>query len=127
MGRASKQDFSAFLVGWGSSSGEASSPLRALIATYDRTKGWGPSNRGRYSNPEVDRLLGQALQTLDDERREKLLQEATQVALDDVAIIPLHFQTNIWGMRRGLTHTPRVDELTRPQDVRPADASQGSR
>jgi peptide/nickel transport system substrate-binding protein len=127
IGRASKQEFSAFLVGWGSSSGEASSPLRALIATYDRTKGWGPSNRGRYSNAEVDRLLGQALQTLDDERREKLLQEATQVALDDVAIIPLHFQTNIWGMRRGLAHTPRVDELTRPQDVRPADASQGAR
>ena len=121
--RAGKQEFSAFLVGWGSSSGEASSPLRALVATYDRSKGWGASNRGRYSNPEVDRLLSQALQTLDDEKREQVLIEAQRVALDDVGVIPLHFQKNVWAMRPGLAHTPRADELTRPEDVRPAQAS----
>jgi peptide/nickel transport system substrate-binding protein len=42
------------------------------------------------------------------------------MAAEDVAVIPLHIQTNIWAMRRNLTHLPRVDELTRAQDVRPA-------
>ena len=118
--RASRQDFSAFLVGWGSSTGEASSPLRSLVATFNRENGMGPSNRGRYSNAEVDRLLGEALRQPDDALREKLLQHATRTAMADVAIIPIHIQKNIWAMKRGLAHDARADELTRAQDIRPA-------
>jgi peptide/nickel transport system substrate-binding protein len=123
IGRAGKQEFSTFLVGWGTSSGEASNPLRNLTATYDREKGYGASNRGKYSNPELDRLLDQAMQELDDTKREALLQQATKVAFDDVAILPIHIQKNAWAMRSTLTHTPRADELTRAQDVRPAAAA----
>jgi peptide/nickel transport system substrate-binding protein len=42
-GRASKQEFSFHMVGWGASTGEASSPLRSLLATFNRDKGWAPS------------------------------------------------------------------------------------
>jgi peptide/nickel transport system substrate-binding protein len=118
--RASRQEFSAFLVGWGTSTGEASSPLRSLVATFDRDTGMGPSNRGRFSNAEVDRLLAEALRTLDDAAREKLLQDATRAAIEDVGIIPIHIQKNVWAMRRGLVHDARADELTRAQDIRPA-------
>ena len=38
----------------------------------------------------------------------------------DVAVIPLHMQKNVWGMRPGLRHDARVDESTRAQDVHPA-------
>ncbi|MCC7282909.1 MAG: ABC transporter substrate-binding protein [Acetobacteraceae bacterium] len=117
--RASRQEFSIFLVGWGTSTGEASSPLRSLVATYNRDTGMGPSNRGRYSNPEVDRLLAEALRTIDDEAREKLLQDATRIAMQDVGIIPIHIQKNVWAMRTGLSHDARADELTRAQDIRP--------
>ena len=120
--RAGRQEFSAFLTGWGSSP-EGSHPLRNLIATWDRERGWGASNRGRYSNSEIDRMIEAALGELDDARREKILQDAQRMAFEDVAIIPLHIQTNIWAMRRGLQHTARNDELTRAQDVRPASAS----
>jgi peptide/nickel transport system substrate-binding protein len=120
VGRASKQDFSAFLWGWGSNSGEASNPLRALTATYDRARGWGASNRARYSNAEHDRLLGEGLRTLDDPAREALFQQATRVAMEDVGIVPLHIQKNVWAMRRGLRHVARVDEVSRPQDISPA-------
>lgn len=123
IGRAGKQDFSTFLVGWGTTSGEASNPLRNLTATADREKGYGASNRGKYSNPELDRLLDQAMQELEDTKREALLQQATKVAFDDVAILPIHIQKNAWAMRSTLTHTPRADELTRAQDVRPAAAA----
>jgi peptide/nickel transport system substrate-binding protein len=119
--RSDRQEFSAFLFGWGSASGEPSSPLRALVATFNRERGMGPSNRGRYSNPEVDRLLEEALRTVDDAARERILQQAIRVVFEDVAIIPIHIQKNIWAMRRGITHTARADELTRPQDFRPAN------
>ncbi|MDQ1081292.1 ABC transporter substrate-binding protein [Pseudoroseomonas cervicalis] len=118
--RAGRQELSAFLVGWGSSSGEASNPLRSLVASYDRDKGFGTSNRGRYSNPEVDAKLEAALRELDDTRREALLRDATRIAMEDVGIIPIHIQKNLWAMRPTLVHDSRADELTRAQDVRPA-------
>jgi peptide/nickel transport system substrate-binding protein len=112
--------FSVMLVGWGSGTGEASSPLRALIATVNAQAGMGTANRGRYSNPRVDQLLQQALTTVDDRRREQLLQEASEVAINDVAIIPLHYQINVWALRRGLTYPARADEFTLAHNVRPA-------
>jgi peptide/nickel transport system substrate-binding protein len=118
--RANKQDFSAYLLGWASSSGEASNPLRSLVATYNPAKGRGAVNRGRYSNPALDALIDKAMVTGDDEAREKILQDATRMAMQDVALIPLHIQKNIWGMKAGLTYVARADETSRAQDVRPA-------
>ena len=120
VGRAGKGEFSAFLIGWGSSGGEASNPLRNLIHTPDRDRGFGASNRGRYSNPEVDAIIERAIRELDDEKREALLREASRKALDDVAMIPIHIQTNIWATRKGFVHEARADELTRAQDTKPA-------
>jgi peptide/nickel transport system substrate-binding protein len=126
VGRASRQEYSAFLIGWGSNP-DGSHPLRNIVATYNRERGWGASNRGRYSNPEVDRLLDQSLSEMDGEKREQMVIAAMRMAMEDVAVVPLHIQTNIWAMRRGLQHTARNDELTRAQDVRPAAASAGAR
>jgi peptide/nickel transport system substrate-binding protein len=122
IGRAGRQEFSAHLIGWGSNP-EGSHPLRNIIATANRERGFGASNRGRYSSPEVDALIEQALVELDDAKRERILQQAQRRAFEDVAIIPLHIQTNIWATRRNIAHTPRNDELTRAQDVRPAAAA----
>jgi peptide/nickel transport system substrate-binding protein len=104
--------FSFILVGWGSGTGEASSPLKSLLHTYDKARGFGASNRGRYSNAEVDKLIEQALATVDDAKRENLLQQATEVAIEDLGIIPLHYQVNVWATRKGLAYTPRTDEYT---------------
>jgi len=48
------------------------------------------------------------------------LQEATGLAFEDVAIIPLHIQKSVWAMRSELTYEPRADEQTRAADIRPA-------
>jgi peptide/nickel transport system substrate-binding protein len=119
--RAGRTEYSSFLIGWGSNP-DGSHPLRNILATVSRERGWGASNRGRFSNAEVDGLLTEALVELDEPKREQLLIRAQRIAAEQVAVIPLHIQTNIWAMRRGLTHSPRVDELTRAQDVRQAAA-----
>ena len=121
IGRASRQEFSAYLLAWGIATGEASDPLRALIETFSTEKGVGSVNRARYSNPTLDALIDKAVATPDDAAREKLLIEATKMAMDDVAIVPLHIQKNIWGMQAGLTYAARADEGTRAMDVRPAN------
>jgi peptide/nickel transport system substrate-binding protein len=121
--RASRQEFSAFLVSWGTPTGEPSAGLRSTVATYDQKLGLGSVNRARYSNPEFDQQLLAASRVLDDAKREAMLQQATRTVINDVGIIPIHLQKNVWAMRPGLVHAARVDELTRAQDVRPDPAT----
>ena len=115
--RANKQDFSAYLLAWGFT--EATNPLRALLYTFSPAKGWGATNRGRYSNPQFDGLIDRLMTTADATAREQLTIEATRLAMADVAMIPLHLQKNIWAMRAGLSYVPRADEDTRVMDLRP--------
>jgi peptide/nickel transport system substrate-binding protein len=119
VGRAGRAEFSAHLIGWGSNP-DGSHPMRNIIGSVSRERGWGASNRGRYSNPALDSRLEASMAELDEAKREAMLIDIQRMAAEDVAIIPLHIQTNIWAMRRTLAHLPRVDELTRAQDVRPA-------
>ena len=111
-GRASALEFSLMLVGWGSGTGEASSPLKALLMTNNKDRGFGNANRGRYSNAEVDDLVIEALATVNDARRQDLLARATEIAMEEVGLIPLHFQVNTWGTRPGLSYQARTDEYT---------------
>lgn len=117
--RGSKLEFSFLLVGWGSDTAEASSPLKALLATFNRDKGMGTANRGRYSNPKVDALLAHALATVNDGQREKLLQQATSIAMADAGIITLYHQENVWATRTGIAYAPRADERTFAHQFRP--------
>ena len=111
--------FSVMLVGWGSDTGETSSPIRSLLATPNPTLGYGASNRGRYSNAKVDELLGKALQTVDTAAREKLLFESSEIAVADLGLIPLYYQVNLWAMRSNLTYQARTDEYTLAHLVKP--------
>jgi peptide/nickel transport system substrate-binding protein len=114
--------YSAYLAGWGSDSGEISNPLRALAATPNREKGMGGTNRGRYSNPAMDARLEEAMRTVDDARREALLQEASRLVIADYGVLPLHFELSVWAMRRDLTYAGRADQATLAQFVRPKAA-----
>ncbi len=120
--RASKQEFSFHMVGWGASTGEASSPLRSLLATFNRDKGLGAVNWGRYSNVKVDYLIEQALQQVDDENRRVMLQNATKLAMEDLGLMPIHFQFTIWATKKGVAYMPRTDEYTLAFQFRPTKA-----
>ena len=93
--RGSKLDFSIILSGW-VGTGEASSPLTALLATFDAKTGMGPSNRGRWSNPDFDAALGAALSTMDDGKRSALYAKAAEIAVEDMGMAPV-YRTSISG------------------------------
>ena len=105
-------EFSFVLVGWGAGTGEASSPLKSLLHTYDKAQGFGASNRGRYSNKELDQIIEEALSTVDDRRRQDLLAKATEIAITDVGLIPLHYQVSSWAAKKGISFKARTDEST---------------
>lgn len=117
--QASVNAYSFMLAGWGTGTGESSYALKGLVATRDAAPGFGPSNFGRYSNARLDSLLVQAMSEFDEKRRAALLEEATDLAMDDVAVIPLHFQVSQWAVRDTLDFTPSADEFTYASDVTP--------
>ena len=119
LGHASKLEYSFAMLGWGASTGESSSALRPLLATYAPDKGLGSFNWGRYSNPAMDEVLAKAMATIDDKARESLLQKAATLALKDIGLVPLHHQINTWATRKGVVYTPRTDEYTLSQEFQP--------
>ncbi len=119
--RAAKLEFSFFLGSWGAGSSGGVTTVRTLLASYDQPRGMGANNRGRYSNPKVDALVTEYLRTIDDTRREAMLRDATRIALvEDVALLPTHFQVNTWASRAGIAYTPRLDGFTLATQIRPA-------
>ena len=115
--RRNKFEFSMYLAGWGADSGEMSNSMNSLVVTLQPDKGLGPTNRGRYSNKQVDELVVKAMATVDDAAREKLLQEASKLAMSDYGIIPLHFEVTPWAFKKGLSYRPRVDQYTLATEV----------
>ncbi|MBT0781439.1 ABC transporter substrate-binding protein [Paracoccus sp. pheM1] len=110
-------EFAFFLVGFGAANGVADAALSALVMTYDDEAGTGANNRGRFSDPEVDRLSNEAVVENDPTKREELLKAAETQALDEVAIVPVHFLSGVWAAREGLTVTPRTDVFTRASNI----------
>ena len=108
--RGTKLEYSFGMFSNGSDTGESSAPLRSIVHT--RTESFGRSNRARYSNVIFDAKLEEALVTVDDAKREQLLQEAMGVVINDYGQIPTHYQVNTWALRKGLTYLGRTDENT---------------
>jgi len=118
--KRTRREFGFWLAGWISDTGEMSAQIKPLAATPNRDKGWGTTNPGGYSNPEVDKLLEQALGTINDEKRAALLAQASRIAMADYGVLPLHFEMTTWAMRKDLAYTPRVDQNTQAMLVKRA-------
>lgn len=112
--------YSAYLAGWSTSTGEMSNTLNALLVTPNKDKGVGTTNRSRYSNPEMDRLVEASAAVMDASKRGALLAKASELAMADFAMLPVHFEHSVWAMKKGLTFTGRSDQMTMVQYVTPA-------
>ncbi|URI07095.1 ABC transporter substrate-binding protein [Aquincola tertiaricarbonis] len=112
--------YSAYLAGWSTATGEMSNTLNALLVTPNKEKGLGTTNRSRYSNPEMDRLVDASAAVMDAGKRSALLAKASELAMADFAMLPVHFEHSVWAMKKGLTLVGRSDQMTMVQYVTPA-------
>ena len=117
--RATKLEFGYMVLGWGTESGEQGSAMRSLLATYDLAKGMGVTNRGRYSNPAFDKVLSEALVTMDDKKREAMIQQAAEMVMGEVGLIPLHYEVSTWASAKGFKYTARTDQYTLASGLKP--------
>jgi peptide/nickel transport system substrate-binding protein len=118
-GRAHHGDFAISLWGLGVPTAEAGYMLVNILGTPDPATGRGAGNFGQYSNPALDELAARALQIADDAARNRLLIEATEMAINDFAIIPVTQFRSFWASRSTITYQPRMDERTVVMGARP--------
>ncbi|CAB3825894.1 Glutathione-binding protein GsiB [Achromobacter anxifer] len=107
--------FSAYLAGWSVTSGEMSNALTSLLVTRNPEAGLGTTNRSRYSNPKMDELVKEASSTMDDAKRAELLSKASNIAMDDYAMLPVHFELSVWAMKNDIRYQGRPDQVTLAQ------------
>lgn len=115
--RASALEFSFILGGAAAELGEASSVIRPLLETFNPQKGMGSGNRGRYSNARLDGAMAEALASVDDATRGRLLREATVIGIGEVGVVPLFFLVNTWATRQGFGYVARSDGYTLAENV----------
>ncbi|MEN3384073.1 MAG: peptide/nickel transport system substrate-binding protein [Hyphomicrobiales bacterium] len=119
-GANGEPEFSSYLAIFGSSSGDQILALVTLMQTNDDAKGVGGNNNGRYSNPEVDRLILKAQETLDDAERESIMHRVMGIAMAENAVMPIYFLKSSWGVSRKLNLAPSGDQYTKATNIRPA-------
>lgn len=109
------------MTGWADSSSESALMGMDLIYSNSQNgpvkKGFGGVNRGYYQNDEVDQLIDQAMSTLDADKRDKLMQQAWQIAADDISYIPLHFQKDIYAVNDRIDYQPRFNKYVYAWDI----------
>ncbi|MEA3363127.1 MAG: ABC transporter substrate-binding protein [Thermodesulfobacteriota bacterium] len=117
--KTDRLDTSFFLIGWASTDGDGSSFLDGIVHTHDNEKGYGRYNRGRYSNPKVDELIEKSGLTVDPQERLGYLIEAQRIALvEDMNIIPLHFQVDLYASGKNVKFVPRADNHMYVYDIK---------
>ncbi len=112
--------FSFAMMGWGTSATcESIHGLMGLLHSYDKAKGLGAYNLG-YASPDFDSVAEKAVVIVNDQEREEMLHKAMEIAMNDMAAIPMHTQFTVSAGRQGIDYTVRPDEMTLAYNARPA-------
>lgn len=115
-----KGEFSLWMSGWGTLTGEASYTYGSLVHTADPKTGLGAFNKQGYSNPEVDALLQEGSRTMDDPKRRALFEKVTEISMNDRALIPTVQLQTVWAAKKGMLMVPsRVDQETLAYEIKP--------
>ena len=107
--RVRRGEVGFYLGGVVAATAEASDVLDGFVHTRDEARGYGVTNHSLYSNPKADALIEAAASSLDMVRRRELLQEAMRVVMSDLRFLPVAGLYEVYGIRKGLDFSPRLD------------------
>src|SRR5690606_5688849 len=102
-----RREFSLFMNGWGTVTGEASYTLETVVHSE------GPFNRISYKNAELDQLIEEGAKELDAEKRRSMLEKAMEITVAERAYIPVVVLQTVWASAKDKAVViPRVNEET---------------
>lgn len=110
-------EFTVAMSGYANGSGEPSHPLRIFIHT--RGNGYGPGNRNGYSNAEVDKLIEDGRASMDIVMGEMAFIQATEIAMQEYALVPIHHEIATWAAREGIAYEHGALDSTFIHNIRP--------
>ena len=109
---------SFYIIGWLSATGDGGEIFDYLIRSPDKESGIGTYNIGYYSNPNVDRIGEVISYTMNTEERLQLMQQGFQIAMDDIACIPLLSSKLIYGIANHINWEPNPGMLLNVEDMK---------
>ncbi len=116
----SRLEYSVFMNGWGTLTGEASYTLGSLAHSKNPEVKLGAFNRVAYKNDKVDELLQKGAKTLDADARRALYEQAMVLTMQDRVYIPVVQLQTVWAAKAGkLSFQPRFDEDTLAFFIKP--------
>ena len=101
-------DTSFYLLGWTPGTSDSHNVMYDIMGCRAEGSARGEANLGGYCNPKFDEITDKVLIETDPGKRDALIKQAYQVAIDDWGYIPLHQQALAWGVSKKvkLTQTP---------------------
>lgn len=97
------------LESWTTATGDASGLFEPLLHAAGGDQGAGSENTTGFADPEVDALLARAASETNPKSRADLLQAVMRRSLAELPLIPLYSPSWTYGVRTGLSFTPRLD------------------
>jgi peptide/nickel transport system substrate-binding protein len=108
---------SFYMSRFGCPTGDASDILENAVHTIDLKRHFGSSNDGEYSNKTLDSLIEESASILDMERRRPILQQAMTVTTQDLALVPLYVDQDVFAVKDSYAWTPRNDNFVLAAEV----------
>jgi peptide/nickel transport system substrate-binding protein len=97
-----RQTGDMFYLGWGPAL-DAMGTLAYLFV--------GDSTYSSYTNPEVEEMINEAVETVDPEARQDLWNQVQQIVYDEAGWLFLWQQHDIYGVANNIAWMPRADEF----------------
>ncbi|SHN54522.1 ABC transporter substrate-binding protein [Desulfovibrio litoralis] len=107
--RKLKSDADLLFTSWKPDTEDSSDYFQHLLMCKDKNNpSRGDFNFGKYCNHELDQLINHAMNTENQEKRKELLQEATQIAYNDMAFIPIVYAPFIWSTNKDVLNAEDI-------------------
>ena len=116
-----KNETSFILDRFGCTTGDISDLFDNVVHSSDPAGHFGIFNTFGYSNPAIDRLIEESAANSDPVSRQSLLQKIETMAMDDLVMVPLYVDEDIFAVDSSLTWRPRNDGMVLACDIRPAN------
>lgn len=104
-------------MGWLCSS-DGGEIFNYILRTVDIANGIGSFNCGYYSNKKIDEIGENLSGIIDPTERKTLIQQGLQIAVDDIACIPLYAPQYFYGSRAHIEFTPRTDLMYLVKEIK---------
>lgn len=116
--RLSRREVPFYYGGLASVTADASDIFDSAVHSVEH--GYGATNQAGTSNARLDRLIEESGATMQPEARRTLLQSCMRLVMEDLYLLPLYVQHDIYAQAKSVVWEPRLDRMLLGREMRRA-------